>query len=192
MNPNPIERFQAELLLSKTEEPFDATATALATADASGRPSVRYVLLKEVEERGFVFFTNEESRKGSDMNANPRAALAFFWPKRYVQVRVEGSIAKLPAHESDAYFRTRPRDSQIGAWASQQSRLLSSRDALDQAVEDYRVRFGSDDIPRPAYWGGYCLKPERIEFWNGRPNRLHDREVYLFDGGSWRVERLYP
>lgn len=189
---DPIERFRAELELAQREEPFDATAVALATADASGRPAVRYVLLKSADVHGFVFYTNEESRKGLDMAANARAALAFFWPKRYVQVRVEGSVAKVPSAESDAYFESRARDSQIGAWASQQSRLLSSRDVLDQAVEDFRTRFGEGAIPRPPYWGGFCLKPERIEFWHGRPNRLHDRELYLLENGAWRVERLYP
>lgn len=192
MTLDPIARFVEEFARAQREEAFDATAVALATSSNDGHPSVRYVLLKSVTERGFVFYSNEESRKGVEMAKNPHAALAILWPKIYVQVRVEGSITKLPAAESDAYFAARDRESQIGAWASQQSRLLTSRDVLDHAVEDYRVRFGDGPVPRPPYWGGFCLTPARIEFWTGRPNRLHDRVVYLREGDSWRTERLYP
>ncbi|MBK8172940.1 MAG: pyridoxamine 5'-phosphate oxidase [Sandaracinaceae bacterium] len=192
MTEDPIARFQEEFARAEIKETIDVNAVALATCTPDGKPSVRYVLLKGADQDGFVFYTNAESRKGRELAANPHAALAFFWPTIYVQARVEGTITKVSAEESDEYFATRARDSQLGAWASQQSRLLSSREALDHAFEDYRVRFGDGPIPRPPYWGGYCLKPTRIEFWYGKPNRLHDRHVFLREGSGWREERLYP
>ena len=175
---DPIARFQAELERARAVEPHDVTAVALATASTDGVPSLRYVLLKEADPKGFVFYTNRESRKGVELAGNPRAALAFLWPTIMVQVRVEGIVEQVAEAESDAYFASRPRASQIGAWASQQSRLLSSRDVLETAVTDYDRRF-AEVVPRPSYWGGYRLVASRVEFWQGRENRLHDRDVYI-------------
>ncbi len=190
---DPIARFHAELERARAVEAHDVTAVALATASADGAPSVRYVLLKDADARGFVFYTNRESRKGQDLVANTRAALAFLWPTIVVQVRVEGTVERVGDEECDAYFATRPRGSQIGAWASQQSRLLSSREVLTEAVVDYERRFPEGRaVPRPAYWGGYRLVPSRVEFWQGRESRLHERDVYLNEGGGWRIESLYP
>ncbi|KYF98774.1 pyridoxine/pyridoxamine 5'-phosphate oxidase [Sorangium cellulosum] len=176
----------------QTTEPTDATAMTLATADASGRPSARMVLLKGIDDRGFVFFTNYESRKSMEIVANPFAALCIHWAKAAEQVRVEGRIERVSDAESDAYFETRPRGSQIGAWASRQSALLPSREALLERVREIEARFEGGPVPRPPFWGGFRVVPERIEFWRGQESRLHDRVVYLRDGDGWRVERLYP
>ncbi|XXR54190.1 pyridoxamine 5'-phosphate oxidase [Sorangium sp. So ce385] len=176
----------------QTTEPTDATAMTLATADASGRPSARMVLLKGIDDRGFVFFTNYESRKSMEIAANPFAALCIHWAKAAEQVRVEGRIERVSDAESDAYFETRPRGSQIGAWASRQSAPLPSREALLERVREIEARFEGGPVPRPPFWGGYRVVPERIEFWRGQESRLHDRVVYLRDGDGWRVERLYP
>lgn len=176
----------------QTTEPTDATAMTLATADASGRPSARMVLLKGIDDRGFVFFTNYESRKSMEITANPFAALCIHWAKAAEQVRVEGRIERVSDAESDAYFETRPRGSQIGAWASRQSAPLPSREELLERVREIEARFEGRPVPRPAFWGGYRVVPERIEFWRGQESRLHDRALYLRDGDGWRVERLYP
>jgi pyridoxamine 5'-phosphate oxidase len=189
---DPIARFRYEFERARAVEPHDITAVALATVGPGGAPSVRYVLLKDADERGFVFYTNRESRKGVELESNPSAALAFFWPTLEVQVRVEGRVELVDDSESDAYFRTRPRGSQIGAWASQQSRPLPSREALERAVADLEAAYEGREIPRPPHWGGYRVVPSCIEFWYGRPNRLHDRELFVREGQGWRVERLYP
>jgi pyridoxamine 5'-phosphate oxidase len=171
--------------------PADATAMILATADGEGRPSARTVLLKGLDARGFSFFTNYESRKGRDLAENPRATLVFFWPTLERQVLVSGDVSKLPQAESEAYFRSRPRGSRIGAWASRQSTPVADRAELEKHWAEAADRFPAD-VPLPPYWGGYVLKPARIEFWQGRPNRLHDRFVYVNDDGRWTIQRLAP
>ncbi|XXY51560.1 pyridoxamine 5'-phosphate oxidase [Sorangium sp. So ce269] len=176
----------------QTTEPTDATAMTLATADASGRPSARMVLLKGIDDRGFVFFTNYFSRKAVELEANPFAALCIHWAKAAEQIRVEGRVERVTEAESDAYFATRPRGSQIGAWASRQSAPLPSREQLIERVREIEARFEGRPVPRPEFWGGYRVVPERIELWRGQESRLHDRVVYHRDGDGWRVERLYP
>ena len=164
----------------------------LATATPEGAPSARMMLLKEVDERGFVFFTNYESRKGRELLGNPRAALVFHWAALQRQVRVEGSVEQLAPEESEAYFRTRNHGSRVGAWASAQSAELSSRAELDRRFQDYVEKFARAEIPLPPFWGGFRLAPTRIEFWQGRLNRLHDRLRYTREGAGWTVARLYP
>jgi pyridoxamine 5'-phosphate oxidase len=167
-------------------------AMTLATADADGRPSARTVLLKSVAADGLRFFTNTESRKAGELAANPHAALVFHWPlEPRRQVTVAGTVAPLPREESEAYFRTRPLGSRLGAWASRQSTVVSGRDELERAFAEAEAAYG-DDPPLPPWWGGYLLRPERIELWQNRPNRLHDRFRYTRDGGGWRLERLAP
>jgi pyridoxamine 5'-phosphate oxidase len=172
----------------------EPTAFALATADAEGAPSVRMLLLKGFDEAGFVFYTNLESRKARELAENPRAALCFFWQPLELQVRIEGAVAPVAAAEADAYYASRPRGSRIGAWASRQSAPLGSYDELMERVREYEARFPGDEIPRPAHWSGYRLAPARIEFWQGRASRLHERERFDVEvgGDGWRVESLYP
>ena len=169
----------------------EPNAMTLATADAKGRPSARTILLRGWDTNGFTFYTNYESRKGNDIAANPQVALLFFWDKLSRQIRIEGSIEKIAAGESDAYFQSRPRGHRLGAWVSAQSRPISGRDELEAKMGELEARF-PEDVPRPPYWGGYRVQPERFEFWEGRPNRLHDRLVYRRDGKLWVVERLAP
>ncbi|MFV1987310.1 MAG: pyridoxamine 5'-phosphate oxidase [Gemmatimonadota bacterium] len=165
---------------------------SLATASPGAAPSVRMVLLKGVDERGFRFFTNYESRKAGELDENPQAALCFHWSVLERQVRVEGAVERLTPEESAAYFRSRARGSQIGAWASEQSRPVASRADLERRVREIEARFEGEDVPLPEYWGGYVLRPTRIEFWQGRANRLHDRLVYTRATGGWDVTRLQP
>jgi pyridoxamine 5'-phosphate oxidase len=170
-------------------------AMALATTGADGQPSVRHVLLREADERGFVFYTNHASRKGRQLDENPRAAIVFLWKELDRQVSVTGGVRRVEDDESDAYFATRPREAQIGAWASAQSSVLRDRRELEERVEDVSTRFQHAPIPRPPHWGGYRLTPDAVEFWQGRPFRLHDRFLYTRDtdqGTGWRVERLSP
>jgi pyridoxamine 5'-phosphate oxidase len=166
---------------------------ALGTATPDGRPSVRFVLLKRYDERGFVFFTNYESRKAVELEANPEATLIFHWGILQRQIRLEGRVERISHEESEAYFHTRPRGSQIGAWASEQSRPLASREELEQRERHYEQEFRGREVPLPPFWGGYRLKPRNLEFWQGRANRLHDR-IKFFRGvdGQWKRERLYP
>ena len=170
----------------------DPTAVCLATADADGRPSARMVLLKGVDPRGFVFYTNYGSRKAGELTANPRAALCFYWPAIGEQIRVEGAVEKVSPEESDAYFASRDRASQLGAWASRQSEPLTSRARLLGRLAKAEARFVVGAVPRPSFWGGFRLSPERIEIWRSRLHRLHDRTLYVRVGDDWRSERLYP
>jgi pyridoxamine 5'-phosphate oxidase len=170
----------------------EPTAFALGTADERGAPSVRIVLLKNVDDRGFVFYTNHESRKGRELLATRRAALCFHWQPMEVQVRVEGAADHVSAEEADAYFASRARGSQIGAWASRQSRTIEHSGDLEASVAEMEERFARGPVPRPPQWSGFRVAPSRIEFWKGRPNRLHIRDVYERDDKEWRVSRLYP
>ena len=173
-------------------EGLDTAPAALATADAAGRPSVRIVLLRRVDERGFVFFTNYESRKGRELSENPHASLCQHWPTLEEQIRVEGPIERIDAAESDAYFAGRPRDSQLGAWASRQSAELDGRPALEARLEEVERRFANQPVPRPPHWGGIRVIPERIEFWYGRSGRLHDRLLYTKAAAGWHTTWLFP
>lgn len=170
----------------------EPNAMTLATADAGGRPAARIVLLKEADSRGFVFYTNHDSAKGRDLDARPQAALLFFWPELERQVRIEGSVETVDAATADAYFRTRPRLSRLGAWASPQSAPLPDRAALEARFAEAERRFPGEDVARPPRWGGYRVLPVRFEFWQGRASRLHDRIEYRQEGASWRIGRLAP
>jgi pyridoxamine 5'-phosphate oxidase len=170
----------------------DGTAAVLATADASGRPSVRTVLVKHVDERGFAFFTNYGSRKARELDANPRAALCFFWPSAHRQVVVDGRVTRVVEAESDAYFAGRPRGSQLAAWASRQSAPLDTRAELEASFREHETRFRGQPVARPPFWGGYRLAPERIEFWRGIESRMHERRLYQRGAEGWSEALLYP
>lgn len=189
---DPIAKFaewHAEAVAAQT--PF-ADAMALATASPQGRPSVRIVLYKGIDRGGICFFTNYESRKARELELNPRAALVFFWASLNRQVRLEGSVERLGPSESDAYFQTRARESQLGAWASPQSRPIADRQELDARFAEVEREYSGRRVPRPEFWGGYRLVPESVEFWVGQEHRLHDRYLYEREGASWRVARLAP
>lgn len=170
----------------------EPTAFSLATVGANGQPSARIVLLKGVDERGFVFYTNYESRKGRELLAHPQAAMCFHWQPLERQVRVEGSTHGVTTEEADAYFASRARGSQIGAWASAQSRPMADPDELRRRVAEMEARFAGGDVPRPPHWSGFRIVPDRIEFWHGKPSRLHERDVYVREADGWRVDRLNP
>jgi pyridoxamine 5'-phosphate oxidase len=192
VDPDPIRQFLTwfdEAIAAGQPEP---EAMALATSTSSGEPSVRFVLLRGMDERGFVFYTNERSRKGRDLAANPRAALVFRWWTVERQVRVAGPVAPVAPEESDGYFGTRSRGAQLGAWASAQSEPLPGRAPLERRFEQMASRFAGQDVPRPPWWGGFRVAPVEMEFWQGRQNRLHDRLAYRFSDGHWSIQRLNP
>ncbi len=191
LDADPIALFITAFAKAKLVEPHDATAMTLATADARGRPSARMVLLKSVDDAGFTFYTNRESRKAGELDGNPFAALCLHWPASQQQVRVEGRVERVPDAESDAYFATRPRESQIGAWASQQSAPLASREELEARVRELEARYPGE-VPRPPFWGGYRVVPDRIELWQAGVGRLHDRFLYTRAPDGWSKQRLNP
>ncbi len=189
---DPFRLFDEWFSEARASEPNDPEAMALATASATGQPSVRMVLLKGHGPGGFVFYTNDESDKGRELHENPRAALLFHWKSLRRQVRIEGEIQRISAEEADAYFATRSRDSQLGAWASDQSRPLENRHVLEARYEEAKSKFEGGDVPRPPHWGGYRIVPERIEFWQDRPHRLHERRLFTLSDGRWSEGLLYP
>lgn len=189
---DPIAIFEAWMAEAAGTEPNDPNAVCLATATPDGAPSARMVLLKGVDGRGFVFYTNIESRKGGELRANPRAALCFHWKTLARSVRVEGAVEQVSDAEADAYYASRARTSRLGAWASKQSRPLESRFALEKAVAEYGLKYAIGEIPRPPHWSGFRLVPRRIELWRDMPFRLHERRVFHRDGEGWRIEMLYP
>jgi pyridoxamine 5'-phosphate oxidase len=190
--PSPIPIFAELLERAMQSDILEPTAMALATVDAEGRPSARMVLLKGFDERGFTFFTNLESRKARDLAERPVAALCFHWQPLEVQVRVEGAVEPVSEEEADEYFASRPRGSQVGAWSSKQSQPLADRAELEARIRETEERYADTEIPRPSFWSGYRVIPERIEIWYGRPSRLHDREHYTRSGAGWEMVRLYP
>jgi pyridoxamine 5'-phosphate oxidase len=189
---DPFDLFRAWYDEARAAEINDPDAMALATADADGRPSLRMVLLKGVDPRGFVFYTNRESRKADELAVNAQAALLFHWKSLRRQVRIEGPVEQASDLESDAYFSSRGRDSQLGAWASDQSRPLDARTTFEGRFEAAQLRFDGQAVPRPPHWGGYRVSPERIEFWQDRAHRLHERRLFVRDGEAWREGLLYP
>jgi pyridoxamine 5'-phosphate oxidase len=188
----PYALFERWLAEAEKNEPNDPNAMALATVDEAGLPDVRMVLLKGHDPRGFVFYTNFESDKGRELLSSMKAALCFHWKSLRRQVRVRGQVEKVEDAEADAYFKSRPRGSRLGAWASKQSRPLESRYALEKAVAEYTAKYAIGEIPRPPYWSGFRILPQRFEFWQDKPFRLHDRLVFTKAGDKWETERLYP
>lgn len=189
---DPVKQFQLwwnEAMMGNIEEP---NAMTLSTSTKQGKPSSRIVLLKGLSNEGFVFFTNYESRKGRELKENPYASLLLFWKELERQVRIEGTVAKMAEKKSDEYFSTRPAESKIGAWGSSQSAVIKSRDDLEKSVLQYQKQFGNSQIARPPHWGGYIVKPTLMEFWQGRPSRLHDRLQYRLSNNKWILERLAP
>ena len=193
--PDPIERFRSVFALAEKVDRAiipEPNAMSLGTIGNRDQPYVRIVLLKAFDERGFVFYTSYDGRKGRQLIAHPRASLCFYWAPLSIQVRIEGRVTKVTEEEADAYFATRERRSQIGAWASHQSEPLETPTALDERVAKYEKQFEGKSVPRPEYWSGFRVWPERIEFWKGKPNRLHERHLYTRDGEGWLIETLYP
>lgn len=197
--PDPIARFAESYARASALESFDASRAALATSDREGRPSVRFVLVKRWDARGFAFFTNLESRKAHELVERPQAALAFHWASTGAQIRIEGSVERVSDAEADDYFQSRPRGSQLGAWASPQSQIIAARGELLARLSEVEARYADKPVPRPAFWSGFRLKPERMEFWQDQPDRLHDRELYTRVAGSpvdqagvWQTALLAP
>ncbi|MBA3705641.1 MAG: pyridoxamine 5'-phosphate oxidase [Bacteroidetes bacterium] len=192
VNPHPILQFEKwfkEAVDAKVNEP---NAMTIATATKEGKPSARIVLLRNFDENGFIFYTNYTSRKGVEILENPNAALLFFWPELERQVRIEGILQKQTPEESAVYFQSRPRTSKLGAWTSEQSKVIASRKVLDEEYKKLSEKYPDEKVPCPPYWGGYVLKPVSIEFWQGRPSRLHDRILYTLKNNNWKIERLAP
>ena len=193
VGPDPVAEFDRWFSQAQDAKALEPNAMTLATATRAGAPSARIVLLKGYDERGFVFFTDYRSQKGTELEQNPQASLVFFWPELERQVRITGTVERTSAQESEAYFRSRPRGSRLGAWVSHQSRVIPSRAQLESGLREVEERFPTDDVPLPPHWGGYRLRPEKVEFWQGREDRLHDRIRYMRKkNGGWQVERLSP
>ena len=190
--PDPIEQFRAWLRAARDAGIYEPEAMTLSTVDDRGRPASRFVLLRGLDDRGFSFFTNYESAKARALAARPHAALTFGWLPLHRSVRVEGRVEPLAPAESDAYFASRPRGAQLSAWASPQSSVIAGREALDRAMADAEARFAAGEVPRPPHWGGFLVRHEMVELWQGRPNRLHDRVRYMREGDGWRILRLAP
>jgi pyridoxamine 5'-phosphate oxidase len=192
VNRDPIKQFQQWWNEALQSNVLEANAMTLATSTKNGKPSARIVLLKGLNNNGFIFFTNYESRKGNQLKENPNAALIFFWKELERQVRIEGSVKKISEKESNEYFALRPEQSRIGAWSSPQSKVIKGRNVLEEMFEKFTLQFSDGVIIRPPHWGGYIVTPDLIEFWQGRPNRLHDRLQYTLKNGNWVLERLAP
>lgn len=192
VDPDPLVQFHKWFDDARRAELPEPNAMTLATATPAGVPSARMVLLKAADERGFTFFTDYRSRKGQELEANPHAALVFFWGELERQVRITGTVGRVSREETEAYFRTRPRESRLGAWTSHQSAVLAGRETLEARLREVAARHPGDEVPTPPHWGGYLLKPDALEFWQGRESRLHDRVRYQREAGGWRIERLSP
>jgi pyridoxamine 5'-phosphate oxidase len=190
--PDPFTMFHGWFDGARAAGVLEPNAMVLSTVSADGQPSARTVLLKGLSDHGFVFYTNYESRKAAELGANPHCCLLFGWYQLQRQVRIEGSASRIPRDETEAYFASRPRDSQLGAWASVQSAVVGSRADLEAAYAEVEARYAGSDVPTPPHWGGYLVTPERVEFWQGRRSRMHDRLAYRRDGGAWVTERLAP
>ena len=192
VNANPIVQFAKWFEEAVGAQVIDPNAMTMCSATKEGKPSARILLLRNISEDGFVFYSNNNSRKGSEIEENPNCALLFFWPELERQIRIEGVVQKQTAEESDAYFNSHPRESKIGAWTSEQSKVISSREILNEKYEALHKKYPGENVPRPPYWGGYVLRPVSIEFWQGRPNRLHDRILFTKENNNWKIERLSP
>ena len=192
VNANPFSQFAKWFEEAVGAQVIDPNAMTLCSASKDGKPSARIVLLRNISDTGFVFYSNYTSRKGREIEENPNCALLFFWPELERQIRIEGVVQKQSDEESDLYFNSRPHGSKLGAWASEQSKVISSREVLIKQHEELSKKYPDENVPRPPHWGGYLLKPISIEFWQGRPNRLHDRILYTIVNNNWKIERLSP